>query len=115
MSDHKIIQEVRMESEVAVAALAGSLDVSLQKNLKNELERLAQEQADIVLDMSGVVFIDSSCLGALVAMAKVLRGRDGDIKLSLLSEDVLSIFQITRLDRVFGIYDSVEEAIAAYY
>jgi anti-sigma B factor antagonist len=115
MTERKIIQEVRLMNEVAVVTLAGTLDVALQKILRDELERVAQEQGDLVLDLAQVAFIDSSCLGALVATAKMLREKQGDIKIAGLRDDVLSIFQITRLDRVFGIFDTVDEAAASYY
>lgn len=115
MTERKLIQEVRLVNEVAVATLVGTLDVAVQKNLRDELERVAQEQGDIVLDLSQVSFIDSSCLGALVAVAKALREKQGDVKIAGLRDDLLSIFQITRLDRVFNIFDTVEDAAASYY
>lgn len=115
MTDRKIIQEVRVIQEVAIISLTGTLDVALQKTLRDELERVAVEQRDLVLDFTQVTFIDSSCLGSLVATVKALRDKQGDIKIAGLRDDVLSIFQITRLDRIFGIFDSVDEAAASYY
>lgn len=115
MTERKIIQEVHLMNDVAIVTLAGTLDVALQKILRDELERVAQEQGDLVLDLSRVAFIDSSCLGALVATVKALREKQGDIKIAGLCDDVLSIFQITRLDRVFGIFDTVDEAASSYY
>ncbi len=104
------------EQNVAVVKLQGSLDVSLQKELREVLVKITHaSEKDLIIDFSSVTFIDSSCLGTLVSLAKNLRERRGDIKLTGLSDDVRSIFQITRLDRVFDIHDSNEEAIAGFY
>lgn len=112
---NKILGSVKSESDVTVATLVGSLDVSVQKELRDELEGLAKAQEDIVLECSQVSFLDSSCLGILVSITKSLRDRKGDIKFAALTDDVRSIFQITRLDRIFELYDSVSEAVESYY
>lgn len=98
-----------------VLQLQGSLEVDLQGMLKEKIEEISGKESDIVLDFSEVTFIDSSCLGALVSSVKSLRGKKGDLKLSCLQEDVRSIFQITRLDKIFEIFENVEEAIESYY
>lgn len=108
--------EVEKKNEVAVVSVSGSLDVSVQKNLKEELQQISETQEkDIILDLSQVSFIDSSCLGAMVALAKQLRQNRGDIKLTHLNDDVRSIFQITRLDKVFEIFDDNAAAIESFY
>ncbi len=111
-----MISEVKKQNDVAIVTLNGSLDVSHQKMLKDKLVSASDIQDnDIVLDFSKVTFIDSSCLGTLVSLAKTLREKKGDIKLSNLSDDVRSIFQITRLDRVFDIFDNNEDAVTGFY
>lgn len=114
-SPRKPIGESRVQNEVLIIPLAGSLDVSLQRAFKEELETLTGKQTDVVLDFTTVTFIDSSCLGALVSLTRAIRGREGDFRLAGLSENTRSIFQITRMERVFKIYDTVEDAIASYY
>lgn len=104
------------DNQVVVVGLSGSLDVSVQKELKDKLIDASQsKETDLVVDFSGVEFIDSSCLGVLVSLAKKLREQKGDIKISRLSSDVKSIFQITRLDRVFEIFDDNKQAVDSYY
>lgn len=102
--------------DVFVVRLQGSLDVAVQTALKEKLQEFAEKNDDdIVLDFTSVHFIDSSCLGALVALLKRIRERKGDIKIAHLSDDVRSIFQITRLDRVFEIFDTTDEAVTSFY
>lgn len=112
-----MIAEVEVKSDVVVVRLEGSLDISLQDDLKSNLSNICREkkQSDLVLDFEKVTFIDSSCLGALVSFAKELREDKGDLKLSTLSDDVISIFQITRLDKIFDIFDALDEAVESFY
>ncbi len=66
----------------------------------------------IVLDMSEIVFIDSSGLGALIASLKVM-GSDGELALCGCRETVASMFKLTRMNKVFRMFNSAEEAAVA--
>lgn len=111
-----VIKKIETVQEVTVVALAGNLDLSVQKKLQAELSQIFKEnELDTILDFSEVVFIDSACLGVLVSLVKELRQKKGDIKLVKLTDDVKSIFQITRLDKIFHIYDVMQEAVESYY
>ena|SRR5580698_334770 len=66
----------------------------------------------IVLDMSEVTFIDSSGLGALIASLKVL-GEDGELVLCGARDAVTSMFKLTRMNKVFRMFQTPEEAVAA--
>ncbi len=112
-----MIAEVKKMNDVMLVELVGSLDVSLQSNLKDKLVKLFSENqnGDVVLDFQKVNFIDSSCLGVLVSLARMLRESKSDIKLIYLTEDVRSIFQITRLDKIFEIFDDVQEAVNSFF
>ncbi|MBF0105627.1 MAG: STAS domain-containing protein [Deltaproteobacteria bacterium] len=108
--------ETKKENRVMVVTFQGSLDVSNQTKLKDTLAGIADAgESDVVFDFKDVNFIDSSCLGVLVAITKRLREIKGDIKLTGLSDDVRSIFQITRLDRIFEIFASNKEAVDSFY
>jgi anti-sigma B factor antagonist len=65
-----------------------------------------------VLDLSEVTFIDSSGLGALIASLKVI-GDDGEIALCGAREAVASMFKLTRMNKVFRMFNSPEDAAAA--
>lgn len=112
-----MISEVKKINDVMVVELIGSLDVSLQVELKDKLLRTFAENrdGDVVLDFKKVNFIDSSCLGVLVSLTRKLRVNKADIKLVNMTDDVRSIFQITRLDKIFEIYDDVDEALDSFY
>ena len=66
----------------------------------------------IVLDLSEVEFIDSSGLGSIISVLKML-GRKGDFVLCGMRETVLSLFRLTRMDRAFKIFPGEKEAVVA--
>jgi anti-sigma B factor antagonist len=66
----------------------------------------------IVLDLSQVEFIDSSGLGAIVSTLKTI-GNRGDLVLCGVQKAVMNLFQLTRMNRVFRIFPSQEEALKA--
>jgi anti-sigma B factor antagonist len=59
-----------------------------------------------------VRFIDSSGLGAIVSMLKLI-GREGDLVLCGVTDPVMSLFKLTRMDRVFQMFPSEHDALAA--
>lgn len=110
-----MIKEIKKIGKVTVMSLQGSLEVSLQEQFKaNVLKQISGDPCSLVISLKEVDFIDSACLGALIAVARRLRERGGDLKLSDLSPEVRSIFQITRLEKVFEIFEDADSAVSAY-
>jgi len=89
------------------------LDAHNSQEFKDYLLRLLEGGSKaLVLDLSDVHFVDSSGLGALLAGHKNAGLRDGRFALSGVQDRVRSMFELTRLHRVFEIHQSVEEALA---
>jgi anti-sigma B factor antagonist len=87
------------------------LDASQAGEFREQFNRLSNDIAGrVVLDMSSVNFVDSTGLGAVVACMKSRTGR-GDLALAGVSGLVAELFQLTRLDGVFSIFDSVDDAL----
>ena len=61
--------------------------------------------------MNGVEFIDSSLLGALVAGLKSSTLREGDLKIVGLQQPVRAMFELTRMHKIFDIYENLEDAL----
>ncbi|ABC78954.1 STAS domain-containing protein [Syntrophus aciditrophicus] len=64
----------------------------------------------IVLNLTEVDFIDSSGLGAIVSSLKKI-GTEGDLVICAVKETVMSLFRLTRMNRVFDIFPSEDEAV----
>ena len=71
--------------------------------------------ADVVLQLDGVEFVDSSGLGALVRLMQTARSKGGDLKLSRVPVVLRRSLEMTNLISQFELYDSVDEAITAAY
>lgn len=67
----------------------------------------------IILDMSRIEFMDSSGLGALISVLKHL-SPDKKFEISGLTAPVRKVFDLTRMDHVFKIYKTTDDAIARY-
>lgn len=96
-----------------VLLLAGELDVSSAPAMRRRLvEVLADGHVDLVADLSGVSFVDSSGLGILVGGVRRTRTRGGDLVLCGLEGSVRDVVELTGLDRAFTVRSTLEEALA---
>ncbi|HEY9828722.1 MAG TPA: STAS domain-containing protein [Stenomitos sp.] len=88
------------------------LDAHNSDELKAEINKQFENgRKDILVDLKDVRFIDSSGLGVLVSGFKNASAKQGTLKLSGLQTQVKSMFELTRLHRVFDIYPTIDEAL----
>jgi anti-sigma B factor antagonist len=76
------------------------------------IEYINRGNRRLVLDLSAVTFIDSSGLGALIGSLKVI-GEDGELAVCGARETVTNMFKLTRMNKVFRMFEGVDEAVAA--
>ncbi len=101
----------RSVSDHTVLEIGGEIDVYTAPRLRECLTELVHgEDAHIVVDLSGVDFLDSTGLGVLVGAHRRLRAGGGSLALVCPHERLLKIFRITGLDSVLHILDSVDAA-----
>jgi anti-sigma B factor antagonist len=106
--------EVGHRGGYAVLAVRGEVDVYTAPRLRERLiELVSQGSHQVVVDLEGVDFLDSTGLGVLVGGLKRLRSHDGDMILVCTQPRILKVFEITGLTKVFSIHDSVESATLA--
>ena len=102
---------IRKDGILIITRKVKRIDASIATDLKSKLiDFLENGDKVIVINLSEVDFIDSSGLGAMVLILRKI-GTDGRIKLCKLNESVRSIFELTRLDKVFEIHKSEEGAL----
>lgn len=91
------------------------MDAHNSSDLKEQMLQLFDEgKCNLIIDLSAVRFIDSSGLGALVSGFKNANAREGNLKLCCLQPQVRSMFELTRLHRVFEIYVNLDEALSSF-
>lgn len=76
------------------------------------LDRIAQGNGKLILDLGQVGFMDSSGLSVLVSVFKSARLKQGDVVLLNLTPAVRSLIELTRLQQVFAIFDDEAAAVA---
>lgn len=107
--------ETRDPSGVTVLRADGQLVVGNRQELK-ELVQAALDRGDrkFLVDFERTGYIDSSGLGALVSMAKRVREAGGELRLSGLNDDLRSLFELTKLDTLFVIAETPQQALANF-
>lgn len=106
---------VSERDECAVLAVTGELDVATAPQLRQEAVRLTTlGQSRIVIDLSGVDFLDSTGLGVIVGVLKRVRTHGGDLAVAGAEDHVRKVFDITRISDVVSMYDNADDACAAF-
>ena len=97
-----------------VVDVEGEIDVYTAPRLRELLIDLVNKNNyQLVVNMEKVEFLDSTGLGVLVGAVKRVRAYDGSLDLVCTQQRILKIFKITGLTKVFGIHETVDQAIAA--
>jgi len=95
---------------VTVFEIDGEVNLSTSPELKKQFEKSAPKK--LVVDLQKVQYIDSSGLATLVEILKKTRAQGGQLGLAGLSDKVRSLFEITKLDKLFVITKSREDALS---
>jgi anti-sigma B factor antagonist len=100
---------------VVVVTVDGQLIVGNRQELKQQvIDALDGGGRKFVVDFSRTGYIDSSGLGVLVSLSKKIREQGGDLRLAGLNEDLQTLFELTKLDTLFAITRTTQEALAAF-
>ena len=111
------MQIVRSEIPPRATALRleGRLNMVAAPRLRAALDDVVAGGANrVVVDLSGVSFMDSSGLGALIAGLRVTRQAGGDLRIAGAGEQVATVLKLTNMDRVLKPYETAEAAADAW-
>ena len=107
--------QVSKVNDVTVIEVEGQLIVGNRNELKKEvLEKIELGEQTFVIDFANTAYIDSSGLGVLVSLSKNIREHGGELRLSSLSEDLRTLFELTKLDTLFQIAEDKERALEGF-
>ena len=93
-----------------VVVLGGDLDVADAAGVAAAFAVVAARAPEIIVDLAGLEFIDSSGVAALARGRKLARHAGGDLLLAAPQHQVLRVLTLTRLIDVFPVHASVDEA-----
>lgn len=97
-----------------VLTVAGDVDLGTAGSLAEEVIMATSDgSGDLVIDLGGVTFLDSSGLKVLVSTQKRTEQAGGSMSLVAVPRVVMRVLTVTALDKVFAIYDSVDDVVGA--
>jgi anti-sigma B factor antagonist len=100
---------------VTVVQVDGQLIVGNRHELKDLIQSaLDSGERRLLVDFSRTGYIDSSGLGALVSVSKRIREAGGELRLAGLNDDLRSLFELTKLDTLFTISETPEQALVNF-
>ncbi len=106
---------ITKQGDVSIVAIEGQLIVSNRQELKQKmLEELEGGARKLLVDFTQTGYIDSSGLGVLVSLSKKIREQGGALRLAGLNEDLRTLFELTKLDTLFQIADTRDQALASF-
>ncbi|MDX1961388.1 MAG: STAS domain-containing protein [Leptospiraceae bacterium] len=103
------------KNEFIVITIEGSILQNESNLLKKKLEKLLEDnEKNIVIDMSETNHVCSSALGHLVYYRNKIKRESGDIRLVIVDDDLLELFDITMLNQVFMIFPNQIKALESF-
>ncbi|MBD3226183.1 MAG: anti-sigma factor antagonist [Caldithrix sp.] len=103
------------DKDIIVIDAPKRLTSDISDDLKSIMkEYVDREKYNIIINLEETEFIDSSGLGAIVSKISITRSNNGDIKLAAPQRYVVDLLEVTHLNKVIEILDSVEEAIEGF-
>ena len=101
--------------QIFVKRLPEHLDLRRVARFQSEMDaHLAADKPQLVLDCSAVRQIDSAGIEMLLRCMEKAMKQDGDVKLAAVSPEAAVMLRLTRVDRVFEIFDTVSEAVTSF-
>jgi anti-sigma B factor antagonist len=101
---------VSIEGEWRVVTAVGEVDVASSPKLLQAIESVIAPSVRLAVDLSGVSFLDSTGLGALVQALNAVTSADGELRVVVADPNVLKVFEVTALDDVFVLCPTLELA-----
>lgn len=103
--------EIRVEGDVAVVSLSGDVDLESSPKVRSALLDCVGMKRGVLVDMSGVSYIDSSGVASLVEAFQTARKGHTRFALVEVSEAAMRVLELARLDQVFSIHKTLAEAL----
>ncbi len=114
METMRIETSLRQREGVPILDVVGEIDIYTTPQFKEAVSAVIDgNESAIVINMAHVTYMDSSGFGTLLSATKRLRPVDGALYLAACNDAIQRMLQITRLNTIFGVYETEDEALAA--
>lgn len=104
--------KINKEQNILIVGLNGELDHHSTEEVRNKIDdRLDRDKIKtLILDFSGVTFMDSSGIGVVIGRYKKMSMRDGSLLIASINNNVKKVFELSGLFKIITAFDTVEEA-----
>jgi anti-sigma B factor antagonist len=110
VAEMNLLVESRESGGWTIVEPKGEIDLYTAPRLKDQLSALAEQgRPQIVVDLQGVEFLDSTGLGVLIGSLRRCREREGDLVLAGARDTVEKVLRVTGLDKVFTIHPTADD------
>jgi len=114
MENIRIDTSLRHVDDIPVLDVVGEIDIYTTPQFKEAVGKVIDEgKRGIIINMAQVSYMDSSGFGTLLSATKRLRPLSGSLHLIACNEAITRMLQITRLNTIFGVHKTEEEALQA--
>ncbi len=107
-----MIHRIKDENGATVVAFEGDVDLESSPEARRILLDCLGRTSSLLVDLSAVTYIDSSGIASLVESFQNARKTGRHFALVAVSGSVLGVLRLSRLDKVFTIYDTLEDGLA---
>ena len=99
-------------NDVVICSLEGEINIGSSLELRKVFEAIIQRnEKKVLVDFSGVSYIDSSGLATLIEMFHRLKKIGGALRLCNMDQKIKNIFEVTKLHKLFAIFENRETAL----
>ncbi len=107
--------EIRTEDDVTLIEMSGQLDAFTTPDVKAEFKKLTDARNyKLVLNLQNVDYINSTGIGAIVAVAQQVRRRKGDLKIYGMKPDIRKVFDLVGASKILEIFETEQEALNSF-
>jgi len=107
--------KTEVKNGLTICRVDGEIDINSSPDIKKAFDKLlAKKEPKIVINFSQVTYVDSSGLATLVEILKNMRSYGGKMRLTNLSPKIKSLFEITKLEKLFDIVADEEKAVSSF-
>ena len=107
--------DIELIDDIPVITInTANLDVANIEEFREEITRILEPHTNAVIDLSGLDFMDSSGLGALLSCMRRLHARGGDLKLANMNSEVKTLFALVHMECIMDIFESADHAVSRF-
>ncbi len=107
--------EKMIEGILVYTSITNNANISNAQEFKNlAFEKIENGQKKIIIDLSDVLLMDSTFLGALVVVHRKIKAIGGKLTLCVKNESISTLLGLTKLDKTFDSFFTLQEAIESF-